>query len=49
MSNQIVRALEHGAQKLGRTPAEHRDAGQALESFSREAGGSGAPAQNGSA
>ncbi|MFK0193867.1 hypothetical protein [Kitasatospora sp. NPDC090308] len=47
MSNQIVRALEHGAQKLGRTLAE--DAGKALESFSREAGGSGAPAQDGSA
>ncbi|MFJ4680079.1 RHS repeat-associated core domain-containing protein [Kitasatospora sp. NPDC088783] len=36
MSNQIVRALEHGAQKLGRTLAE--DAGKALKSFYRKAG-----------
>ncbi|RKE18249.1 RHS repeat-associated core domain-containing protein [Streptomyces sp. TLI_171] len=36
MSNQIVRALEHGAQKLGKTLAE--DAGKALKSFYRKAG-----------
>ncbi|WP_033823634.1 RHS repeat-associated core domain-containing protein [Kitasatospora sp. MBT63] len=36
MSNQIVRALEHGAQKLGRTLAE--DAGKALKGFYRKAG-----------
>ncbi len=36
MSNQIVKALEHGAQKLGKTLAE--DAGKALKSFYRKAG-----------
>ncbi|MFK0191854.1 DUF6531 domain-containing protein [Kitasatospora sp. NPDC090308] len=36
MSNQIVKALEHGAQKLGRTLAE--DAGKALKDFYRKAG-----------
>ncbi|MER8183393.1 DUF6531 domain-containing protein [Kitasatospora sp. NPDC094015] len=36
MSNQIVKALEHGAQKLGRTLAE--DAGKALKNFYRKAG-----------
>ncbi|MFJ8439157.1 DUF6531 domain-containing protein [Kitasatospora griseola] len=36
MSNQIVKALEHGAQKLGRTLAE--DAGKALKNFYRHAG-----------
>ncbi|MGW4383992.1 DUF6531 domain-containing protein [Kitasatospora sp. NPDC004531] len=36
MSNQIVKALEHGAQKLGRTLAE--DAGKALKGFYRKAG-----------
>ncbi|MFD5559081.1 DUF6531 domain-containing protein [Kitasatospora griseola] len=36
MSNQIVKALEHGAQKLGETLAE--DAGKALKNFYRKAG-----------
>ncbi|MFF2819661.1 DUF6531 domain-containing protein [Kitasatospora cineracea] len=36
MSNQIVKALEHGAQKLGKTLAE--DAGKALKGFYRKAG-----------
>ncbi|MFG2697223.1 RHS repeat-associated core domain-containing protein [Kitasatospora sp. NPDC048407] len=36
MSNQIVKALEHGAQKLGKTLAE--DAGKALKNFYRHAG-----------
>ncbi|GLW75494.1 hypothetical protein Kpho02_77910 [Kitasatospora phosalacinea] len=36
MSNQIVRALEHAAQKLGKTLAE--DAGKALKGFYRKAG-----------
>ncbi|MCK7627469.1 DUF6531 domain-containing protein [Streptomyces sp. RS10V-4] len=36
MSNQIVKALEHGAQKLGKTLAE--DAGKALKNFYRSAG-----------
>ncbi|MFJ1756575.1 hypothetical protein [Kitasatospora sp. NPDC088134] len=36
MSNQIVKALEHGAQKLGKTLAE--DAGKALKNFYRKAG-----------
>ncbi|GAA2742608.1 DUF6531 domain-containing protein [Kitasatospora cinereorecta] len=36
MSNQIVRALEHGAEKLGKTLAE--DAGKALKGFYRKAG-----------
>ncbi|GAA2739853.1 RHS repeat-associated core domain-containing protein [Kitasatospora cinereorecta] len=36
MSNQIVKALEHGAQKLGKTLAE--DAGKALRNFYRKAG-----------
>ncbi|GAA0680024.1 hypothetical protein GCM10010193_37140 [Kitasatospora atroaurantiaca] len=36
MSNQIVKALEHGAQKLGKTLAD--DAGKALKNFYRKAG-----------
>ncbi|MFF4339382.1 RHS repeat-associated core domain-containing protein [Kitasatospora sp. NPDC001540] len=36
MSNQIVKALEHAAQKLGKTLAE--DAGKALKGFYRKAG-----------
>jgi len=36
MSNQIVKALENGAQKLGKTLAE--DAGKALKNFYRKAG-----------
>ncbi|RAJ47168.1 hypothetical protein K353_00369 [Kitasatospora sp. SolWspMP-SS2h] len=36
MGNQIAEALEHGAQKLGRTLAE--EAGQALKDFHRKAG-----------
>ncbi|MFJ9523361.1 DUF6531 domain-containing protein [Kitasatospora sp. NPDC101801] len=36
MSNQIVKALEHGAEKLGKTLAE--DAGKALKNFYRKAG-----------
>ncbi|MFE3550064.1 DUF6531 domain-containing protein, partial [Streptomyces kronopolitis] len=36
MSNQIVKALEHGAQKLGKTLAE--DAGKAVKNFYRTAG-----------
>ncbi|WP_457028212.1 DUF6531 domain-containing protein [Kitasatospora sp. P5_F3] len=36
MSNQIVKALEHSAQKLGKTLAE--DAGKALKNFYRKAG-----------
>ncbi|MDH6125836.1 HYD1 signature containing ADP-ribosyltransferase family protein [Kitasatospora sp. GP82] len=36
MSNQIVRALEHGAQKLGKTLAE--DAGKAVKDFYHSAG-----------
>ncbi|MEU3493075.1 RHS repeat-associated core domain-containing protein [Kitasatospora cineracea] len=36
MSNQIVKALEHTAQKLGKTLAE--DAGKALKGFYRKAG-----------
>ncbi|GAA2809151.1 RHS repeat-associated core domain-containing protein [Kitasatospora paracochleata] len=36
MSNQIVKALEHGAEKLGKTLAE--DAGKALKGFYKKAG-----------
>ncbi|WP_045305407.1 DUF6531 domain-containing protein [Saccharothrix sp. ST-888] len=36
MSNQIVKALEHGAQKLGKTLAE--DAGKAVKDFYRKTG-----------
>jgi len=36
MSNQIVKALEHGAEKLGKTLAE--DAGKALKNFYKKAG-----------